>query len=176
MNVGLQRNPEDIQPTFAETLLLHPERRGNNVVGIGYEATVQYLTCMTEILKCESYVETVKAIRAQWMSIVEQRLNLPVPSNSDHQLWTFEHPIQEAESHRPVLIRVKGPGMVHAGVERDGKWMRIYDVPLKEVTPHVWEAGVLDPEVNAFTFIWYNSDRAGNPHWEGRNYVLRRSL
>jgi len=25
------------------------------------------------------------------------------------QLWTFEHPLQEAENHRPVLIRAKGP-------------------------------------------------------------------
>ena len=64
--------------------------------------------------------------------------------------------------------------MVHAGVERDGRWVRIYDVPLKEVMPGVWEAYVLDPEVNAFTFIWYAPDRAGNPRWEGKNYRLHR--
>src|SRR6266516_636722 len=90
------------------------------------------------------------------------------------QLWTFEHPLQEAENHRPVLIRVKGPGMVHAGVNREGKWIRMYDVPLQEVFPDVWEASLLDPEVNEFTFIWYDPNRSGNVHWEGKNYYLPR--
>jgi hypothetical protein len=175
VNVGLQRRPEDIRPTFQETLLLHPERRGNILVGTGYKATIQYLACQTEVLKHESYAEKVKALRAELMRGVEQKLNLPVLPNRSHQLWTFEHPIQGVESHRPVLIRVKGPGMVHAGVERDGKWARIYDVPLKEVSPGVWEANVLDPEVNAFTFIWYDPRRSGNVHWEGKNYLLQRS-
>ena len=90
------------------------------------------------------------------------------------QIWTFEHPLQEAENHRPVLIRVKGPGMVHAGVNRGGKWIRMYDVPLQEVSPGVWEASLLDPEVNEFTFIWYDPNRSGNVHWEGKNYLLPR--
>jgi hypothetical protein len=90
------------------------------------------------------------------------------------QLWTFEHQLQEAENHRPVLIRVKGPGMVHAGVNRAGKWIRMYDVPLQEVSPGVWEASLLDPEVNEFTFIWYNPNRSGEVHWEGKNYLLPR--
>jgi hypothetical protein len=90
------------------------------------------------------------------------------------QLWTFEHPLQEAENHRPVLIRVKGPGMVHAGVNRAGKWVRMYDVPLQEVSPDVWEASLLDPEVNEFTFIWYDPDSPGSVHWEGKNYLLPR--
>jgi hypothetical protein len=66
--------------------------------------------------------------------------------------------------------------MVHAGVERGGKWVRVYDMPLKEVSPGVWEANVLDPEVNAFTFIWYAPNRSGNPRWEGKNYLLQRPL
>ena len=90
------------------------------------------------------------------------------------QLWTFEQPLQEAENHRPVLIRVKGPGVVHAGVNRGGKWIRMYDEPLQEVSPGVWEASLLDPEVNEFTFIWYDPNRPGEVHWEGKNYLLPR--
>jgi len=90
------------------------------------------------------------------------------------QLWTFEHPLQEAENDRPVLIRAKGPGMVHAGVNREGKWIRMYDEPLQEVSPGVWEAFLLDPEVNEFTFIWYDPNRSGGVHWEGKNYLLPR--
>jgi hypothetical protein len=128
------------------------------------------------VLQHESHAEKVKAFRAELMRTVEQKLNLPVPSNQTHQLWTFEHPLQEAESHQPVRICVKGPGMVHAGVSRNGKWVRIYDVPLKEVSPGIWEACVLDTEVDAFTFIWYDPSRCGNVHWEGKNYFLQRSL
>jgi hypothetical protein len=90
------------------------------------------------------------------------------------QLWTFEHPLQEAESHRPVLLRVKGPGVVHAGVNREGEWTRMYDVTLQEVSPGVWEAYLLDPEVNEFTFIWYDPNKPGNVQWEGKNYLLPR--
>ncbi len=174
VNVGLQRRPEDIQATFQETLLLNPERQGNILVGTGYEATVRYLACKTEVLKHESHAEKVQARRAELMHTIEQKLNSPVLPNRGHQLWTFEQPIQEAESFQPVLIRVKGPGIVHAGVNRDGKWIRIYDVPLKEASPGVWEACVLDPEVNEFTFIWYAPERFGNVHWEGKNYFLQR--
>jgi hypothetical protein len=173
VNVGLQRRPEDIRSDFKETLLLNPERQGNDWMGVGYEATVQYLACITEVLKHESHADKVKALRAKLMRVVEQKLNLPVLSNSDHQLWTFEHPLQEIESHRPVLIRVKGPGMVHAGVECGGKWVRIYAIPLKKVSSGVWEANVQDPEVNTFTFIWYANDRSGDPHWEGKNCLLQ---
>ncbi len=158
----------------AVTLLLNPERRGNLVVGSGYEATIQYLECLTEVLQHESYAQHVKALRSALMLAVANKLNLPVLPTRLYQLWTFEHPIQQAESHQVVLIRVKGPGIVHVGVNRDGKWIRIYDVPLKEVSPGVWEAYVLDPEVDEFTFIWYDPKGAGNVHWEGKNYLLQR--
>jgi hypothetical protein len=171
VNIGVQR---DIKSAIKDTLLLNPERRGNILVGIGYEATVQYLECMTEVLKHESYAKKVKALRSQLMHALEKKLNLPVLPNRGYQLWTFEHPIQEAESHQSVLIRVKGPGIVHVGANRDGKWIRIYDVPLKEVSPGVWEAYLLDPEVNESTFIWYDPKRSGNVHWEGKNYLLQR--
>jgi hypothetical protein len=90
------------------------------------------------------------------------------------QLWTFEHPLQEAESNRSVLIQAKGPGMVHAGVNRAGKWIRMYDEPLQEVSPGVWEAFLRDPEINEFTFIWYDPNQSGGVHWEGKNYLLPR--
>jgi hypothetical protein len=176
VNVGVQRRPEDIRCAFQDTLLLNPERRGNMLIGTGYKATVQYLACQTEVLTHESHAEKGKALRSELMRAIERRLNLPVLPTRGHQLWTFEHPLQEAENHRPVLIRVKRPGIVHAGVKRNEKWVRIYDVPLKEVSPSVWEASVLDPEVDAFTFIWYSPKRAGNVHWEWKNYLLQRPV
>src|SRR6266700_33055 len=90
------------------------------------------------------------------------------------QIWTFEHPLKEAESHRPVRLRVNRPGIGHAGINHDGKWIRTYDVPLEEVSPDVWEAYLLDPEINEFTFIWYDPDKPGKVHWEGKNYHLPR--
>jgi hypothetical protein len=90
------------------------------------------------------------------------------------QVWTFEHPLQEAESQRPVRLRVNGPGIAHAGINQDGKWIRTYDVPLEEVSPGVWEAYLLDPEINEFTFIWYDPDQPGKVQWEGKNYPLPR--
>jgi hypothetical protein len=50
----------------------------------------------------------------------------------------------------------------------------LYDEPLQEVCPGVWEACLLDPEVNEFTFIWYDPNRSGGVHWEGKNYLLPR--
>lgn len=92
------------------------------------------------------------------------------------QLWSFEQPLEEAECHRSVLIRVKAPGRVYAGVNREGKWIRMYDIPLQEVSPGVWEAYVRDPEVNEFTFLWHDPNGSGNVHWEGKNYLLARRL
>jgi hypothetical protein len=175
VNVGLQRQPEDIRPTFKETLLLNPENRGNTWTGTGYKATIQYLTSYIEILTHQNHAEKVKAFCTDLMQAVEQKLNLPILPNQNHHLWIFEHPIQQAENHRPVLIQVKGPGMVHAGVERNGNWTRIYDIPLKQVSRHVWEATILDPDVNAFTFIWYDTVRSGMVRWEGKNYILHRT-
>ena len=170
----MHRNSEEIRAAFQETLLLHPKRWGNHVVGTGYKATVQYLACQTDVLQRESHAERVKARRSELMRALEHKLNLPVLANLGHQLWTFEHPLAEAKSQRSVLIRVQGPGIVHAGINRDGKWVRIYDVPLKEVWPGVWEAYVLDPEVNAFTFIWYDPKRSGKVRWEGKDYLVHR--
>jgi|GEM_PF-1648741 len=173
VNIGVQR---ELASASKETLLLNPERRGNLLVGSGYQATIQYLECLTEVLQHESYARHVKELRSALMLAVANKLNLPVLPTRDYQLWTFEHPIQQAESHLAVLIRVKGSGIVHVGVNRDGNWIRIYDVPLKEVSPGVWEAYVLDPEVNEFTFIWYDPKGAGNVHWEGKNYLLQRRI
>ena len=90
------------------------------------------------------------------------------------QVWNFDHPLQEAESNRPVILEAHGPGIAHAGVHQDGKWIRTYDVPLEEVSPSVWQAYLLDPEINEFTFIWYDPDQPGKVHWEGKNYELPR--
>ena len=174
VNVGFQRKPEDIRPAFAETFLLGPERRGDNLVGVGYQATLQYLASQMEVVSDASHAEKVQAFRSELMQALEQKLNLPALPNRDHLLWTFEHPLQEASSDRSVLIRVNRPGMVHAGVNYDGEWVRIYDIPLKEKSPGIWEAYLLDPDVNAFTFIWYASQKSGYPYWEGKNYHLHR--
>ena len=90
------------------------------------------------------------------------------------QVWTFEHPLQQADSHRPILLQVHAPGIVHAGINREGKWIRTYDVPLEEVAPGVWEAYLLDSEINELTFIWYDPDQPGKVLWEGKNYPLPR--
>ena len=171
VNVGWRR-PEEMQAAFPESLLLNPQRRGKLLVGTGYEATVQYLACLTEVFNQASHAEQVKALRAEVMQTIEQKLKMPVLPNRGYELWTLEHPLQQAERKRPVRICVKGQGLVHAGVSRDGKWTRMYDVPLREVSTGVWEADVMDPEVNEFTFIWYDPQRSGKVRWEGKNYLL----
>ena len=110
-------------------------------------------------------------VRARWRE--RDKVRVLAVGDEDMTPDNFER-LQEAENHRPVLIRVKGPGMVHAGVNRGGKWIRMYDVPLQEVSPGVWEASLVDPEVNEFTFIWYDPNRSGSVHWEGKNYLLPR--
>ena len=176
VNVGSQHCPEGVRSVFEETLVLNPECTETHSAGIGHEATIRYLACYTELLKHKGYAEHMKAFRSALMCALEQKLNLSTLPSRDHQLWTFERPLEEATSQRPVLIRVKGNGIVHAGVERNGAWVRIYDIPLKEVSPGIWEAYVLDPQVNVFTFIWYATNRSGNPHWQRKNYFLPRPL
>ncbi len=171
VNVGRQR---DVISVWKETLILNPERHSDKLVGVGYEATIQYLECITEVLNFESYAGKVKTLRSQLVLAVENKLNLPVLSEQESRVWTFEHPIQGFESNQVALIRVEGPGIVHVGVNHDGKWIRIYGVPLKEVSPGTWEAYILDPEVNEFTFIWYDPKGDGNVRWEGKNYSLQR--
>lgn len=176
VNVGVYRRPEEISPLFQETLVLHPEHLEERVLGAGYEATMQYLACLTEVFKYKGIAEKVQTFRSELMSAIERKLNIGVLPSRGPQIWTFEKPIQEVGCWQSVLVRVKGPGMVHAGVNRNGEWMRIYDVPLKEVSPDLWDASLLDPEVNALTFIWYDPSRSGNVHWEGKNYHLQRQL
>jgi hypothetical protein len=174
VNVGAHRRPEEIKPLFPETLVLHPEHQGERMIGTGYEATMQYLACLTEVFKDENMSKRVETFRSELMGAIEHKLNVEVLPNSGHQTWTFEEPVQEVGSSQSLLVRVKGPGMVHAGVDRDGEWVRIYEVPLKEVSPGLWEAYLLDPEVNVLTFIWYDPNRSGNIRWEEKNYHLQR--
>jgi hypothetical protein len=176
VNVGMYRKPDAIKALFQGTLVLHPEHLKERVVGAGYEATMQYLASLTEVFKHEGIVEEVQTFRSELMSAIESKLNIGVLPNQDPQIWTFEKPVQKVGSRQSVLVRVKGPGMVHAGVNHDGQWLRTYDVPLKEISPDLWEASLLDPEVNTLTFIWYDPNRSGNVHWEGKNYHLQRRL
>ena len=95
------------------------------------------------------------------------------------QLWTFERPVREVPRGQPIRIRTGAQGLVHAGVkanDADGRWRRIYDVPLREYVPGRWEATILDGEVNEFTFIWFDHTRSGQVKWEGRNYQVGRTL
>ena len=89
------------------------------------------------------------------------------------RLWTFEQQELEPIEDVPVRIVVRGEGLVHAGVSRDGTWVRTYDIPLREVRPGLWEATLVDPEINEFTFIWFDPQRSGKVHWEGRNFALQ---
>jgi hypothetical protein len=176
INVGGHRRPEEIKPIFPETLILHPEHQGERIIGTGYEATMQYLACLIEVFRDESMKEKFGTFRSELMGAIERKLNIEVLPNSGHQIWTFEEPVQELGSSQALLVRVKGPGMVHAGVNRDGEWVRIYDVPLREVSPDLWEAYLLDPEVNVLTFIWYDPNWSGNVRWDEKNYHLQRVL
>jgi hypothetical protein len=174
INVGEHRRPEEIKPLFPETLILHPEHLGESIIGTGYEATIQYLACLTEVFKDENMRAKVETFRSELMGAIERKLNIEALPNYGHQIWTFEEPIQEIGSSQSLLVRVNEHGIVHAGVDRDGEWVRVYDVPLKEVSPGLWEAYLLDPEVNVLTFIWYDPNQSDNIHWDGKNYHLQR--
>jgi len=78
VNIGVQR---DIASTRKETLLLNPERRGNMLVGIGYEATIQYLECMSEVLTHTSYARQVKALRSELMLALGTQELLTIPDS-----------------------------------------------------------------------------------------------
>jgi pyruvate/2-oxoglutarate dehydrogenase complex dihydrolipoamide acyltransferase (E2) component len=123
----------------------------------------------------EAATQQVKQFAAQAaLQVAEAAGTAAQLQQGQAEVWTFEHPLQEAERHRPLLLQVHMPGIVHAGVNQEGKWSRTYDVPLEEVSPGIWQAYVLDPEINEFTFIWYDPDQPGKVQWEGKNYSLPR--
>jgi hypothetical protein len=129
-------------------------------------AAQQATRAATEQVKQLAGIAIQQAIEAAGTSVQHQREQV--------QVWTREHPLKDVESDRPVLVRVNGPGMVHAGINQDGKWIRTYDVPLDEVSTGVWEAYLLDPGINEFTFVWYDPEKPGEVHWEGKNHRLPR--
>ena len=92
----------------------------------------------------------------------------PLPADVDDAvLWTFGHP--QFPPGRRVRVRVGGSGFVHAGVAGpDGRWNRVYRVPLLPSTDGGYEA-LLPSGVTAFTFFWTEAPWAsGHPgHWEG---------
>jgi hypothetical protein len=175
VNVGGRRAPEELECASDRTLQLNPERRGNELVGTGYEATSRYLACIAEALRDERHAMQVKDYHAELKRRVERKLGVSMVASASqgYRLWTFEQQELEPIDDEPVRIVVRGEGLVHAGVSRDGAWVRTYDIPLREVRPGLWEAMLLDPEINEFTFIWYDPQRSGKVHWEGRNFALR---
>jgi hypothetical protein len=175
VNVGAHRPPEQIACIFDQTLLLNPERREDTWVGTGCQATTQYLSCFAENVRRERRAEQAAAFRADLMNTVERKLGILLALGHEERIWTFEERTPKAGTHLPIRIRVRGQGIVHAGVSREGRWMRIYDIPLAEVSPGTWEAALLDTEVNEFTFIWYDPSRSGRVHWEGRNFLVPAS-
>jgi hypothetical protein len=187
IHVGALRLPEELRCSWETTLLLSPPHR-EQWLGSGYEATAHYLSCLTGALRRAGSVEQAQAVRQELLRRVERKLGAPVipVSQAGHdlkrddatQVWTFRHPLLEVPSTQPIRIQVQGQGLVHAGVNVDGCWQRIYDVPLRERegASGCWEASLLDPEVNAFTFIWFDHSRSGQVKWEGRNVHVRRSL
>jgi hypothetical protein len=98
-----------------------------------------------------------------------RKLGAPEPTDVDADdavLWTFEQP--SFPRGRRVRVRVGGSGFVHAGVEEaDGRWTRVYNVPLVPLARAGYEA-VLPVGVNVFTFFWTEAPWArGRPgHWE----------
>jgi hypothetical protein len=175
VNVGGRRTPEVLPYASKQTLVLNPERRGNDLVGTDYEATARYLACIAEALRDERHAMQAQAYHAELERRVERKLGVNVEASASQGclLWTFEQRELERIDGGPVRIVVRGEGLVHAGVSRDGAWVRTYDIPLREVGPGLWEATLLDPEINEFTFIWYDPQRSGKVHWEGRNFALR---
>jgi hypothetical protein len=185
INVGGLRPPEELACAYETTLLLHPPRRERRV-GCGYEATALYLACLAKALTREGYAERARASRAALLHRVEQHivsiLGLPVThdetSRHSREVWTFERPVREVPRGQPFRIRAGAQGLVHAGVRadgEDGRWRRVYDVPLREAAPGRWEAIILDGEVDEFTFIWFDRTRSGRVKWEGRNFRVRRT-
>jgi hypothetical protein len=115
-----------------------------------------------------SYRRTMDTIVAATATLRDSRPAAlpPPPGVGGTVLWTFEEPHVPARER--IRVRVGGSGYVHAGVARaDGRWVRIYEVPLVPLAEAGYEA-VLPPDVNVFTFFWTEAPRTpGRPgHWE----------
>ena len=117
-----------------------------------YRRTIDTLTAATATMRAASASSPVQQ---------------PLPSEVAHAMvWTFEHP--HFAPGRRLRVRVNGSGFVHAGVAgRDGRWNRVYRVPLLPMPNGGYEA-VLPSGVNAFTFFWTEAPwTPGHPgHWE----------
>jgi hypothetical protein len=140
----------------------------------GVTATVEFIENLAAMIEKNNLADWIRSSYYRLLHRIEAKLKLPVLESENHCVWTIEKPFEFADHDRPLLIRAKSPGMLHAGVNRHGLWIRIYDIPLQRTERNIWEAEILDPHVNDFTFIWY--DRTGNmaPCWEGKNYYIHR--
>lgn len=157
---------EQVKQVTMHATLQATEAATQQVKPLAEQATQQAVEAATQQVK--QFAEQAA------LQVAEAAGNAAQLQQEQAQVWTFEHALQEAESHRPLLLQVHAPGIAHAGVNHDGKWIRTYDVPLEEVSPGVWQAYLLDPEINEFTFIWYDPEQPGKVHWEGKNYHLPR--
>ena len=128
-----------------------------------------------------SYRRTIDTIVAATAAMRESGRTAPTPGPPEPEvgetvLWTFEQP--RFPPGRRVRVRVGGSGFVHAGIEgADGRWSRVYNVPLVPVPAGGYEA-ILPAAVSVFTFFWTEAPWAnGRPgHWErgpGRTTVFR---
>jgi hypothetical protein len=127
------------------------------------------------------YVRTTEVIAAATAALNESgRASLPEPPPEVGEAvrWSFER--RTFPAGRRVRVRVRGSGVVHAGVAgADGTWEPVYKVPLVPLAEGDYEA-VLPSGVNAFTFFWTEAPwTRGQPgHWErgslgGRVFTAR---
>jgi hypothetical protein len=118
-----------------------------------------------------SYRRTIDTIVTTTAALRENGRTPPAPGPFEPEvgesvLWTFEQP--QFPPGRRLRVRVGGSGFVHAGIEEpNGRWSRVYNVPLVPVPGGRYEA-VLPMGVNVFTFFWTEAPWAhGRPgHWE----------
>jgi hypothetical protein len=173
VNVGAHRPPDAIRCVSPQTLLLHPERGDDGWAGTGYAATAHYLRTIADVLRDERYAATARAQREALTGVMARKLRVTPAAGPGERVWTFEQPLLDERAEAPIRVVAHAEGLVHAGVRRGSRWVRVYEAPLREVSAGRWETTLLDPEVNEITFIWYDAQRGGRVRWEGRDFVLR---
>lgn len=98
---------------------------------------------------------------------------MELPSGMGKSLhWKYDEPLPVLPLDCNLHLGTPFPGLVYAGKVIDGKWERTYAIPLKPMARGRWEASILDPEVNSFTFINYL--KPGPDKWEHKDYRLNR--
>jgi hypothetical protein len=141
INVGGLRPPEELTCSCTTTLLVHPPQREQQI-GCGYTATALYLACLAETLTRAGYSAQATRLRAELLHTIERKVGIHISRDHPCQRWTFEQRVHEVPRTQPICIRAQSAGLVHAGVNMDGRWLRIYDFrcTADEVTDshHCW--------------------------------------